>query len=50
MMLARSTMVTPRKELMAGPVSIEKESFQLNLKDRSAFDSLREREEEDLPI
>lgn len=49
MMLARSTTVAPRREVMADPVSIEKETFQLNLKDRSAFGSLRKREEEDLP-
>lgn len=35
---------SPRKAVMAGPASIEKEIFQLNLKDGSAFGSLRKKE------
>ena len=46
----RGTMGAPRKEVMVGPVFTEEEIFQLHLKDRSAFGSLRKREEEDLPI
>lgn len=42
MMFAWSTRGVPGKEVMAGPVSTE-EIFQLNLKDKSTFGSLRKR-------
>lgn len=38
-----------KKEVVDGPVFIEKEMFQLNLKDKNAFGSLR-KGDEDLPV
>ena len=39
-----------KKEVVDGRVFIEKEMFQLNLKDKNAFGSLRKGEDEDLPV